>query len=152
MASSTEKMKQMLGMSQGTAANRLRKAIMFQLVQETNKDVCYQCEKKIETLSQFSIEHMEPWQKADDPKHAFFDLNNISFSHLSCNARAGEKGKNPNYKLGRQTVAKLTKEQASEVKQLLRAGAMSQRAIGRMYGLHHTSIQAIANGVSWKDA
>jgi len=149
----SEKLKRMLGVSHGAAANQLRKAIMFQLVQEAGKDMCYQCGKKIATIDQFSIEHMQAWQKADNPKKAFFDLGNISFSHLKCNVAAGDKGGGrPNYHLGRETVAKLTKEQASEVKQLLRDGAMPIREIGAMYGVHHSSIWAISSGKSWKDA
>ncbi len=39
----------------------------------------------------FSIEHIVPWLDSDDPKGLFFDLNNIAFSHLSCNVGAARK-------------------------------------------------------------
>lgn len=142
----------LLGMSHSTAANQLRKAIMFQLVQQSGRDTCHQCGQTIETVDDLSIEHIDPWQSAEEPLETFFDLNNIAFSHLRCNISAAKRSGNPNPYLGRETAARLTKEQASEVKRLLRDGAMSQRAIGRMYGVHHSSIQAIANGVSWADA
>ena len=82
-----------LGMAIGTASARLRKRILFSLIQETGKDICYQCGKRIEKIGDLSIEHKIPWLNSDDPIGLFFDLNNIAFSHLSCNARAGTKGK-----------------------------------------------------------
>ena len=150
-------MKRLLGVSHGTAAHHLGRAIMFRLVQQTKQDVCYRCKKTIKRIEEFSIEHKEPWQHADNPKDTFFDLDNIAFSHKVCNSRHGSsvirnRKPNPNYHLGRQTVAKLTKEQASEIKQLLREGTMSNRKIGAMYGVHFSSIWAISSGKSWKDA
>lgn len=34
------------------------------------------------------IEHKIPWLDSDKPKELFFDLENIGFSHLSCNIKA----------------------------------------------------------------
>jgi len=81
-----------LGMAIGTASNRLRKKILFSLIQETNKDTCFQCGEKIETVDDLSIEHKVPWLDSESPVELFFDLDNISFSHLVCNLRAGKKG------------------------------------------------------------
>ncbi len=78
-----------LGMPHGTAANRLRKMILFSLVQETKKDVCFQCSKKIENIDNLSIEHKIPWLGNDSK--LFWDLDNIAFSHLRCNAGAARK-------------------------------------------------------------
>ena len=77
-----------LGMSFGTANNRLRKAILFSLVQKLNEDKCFRCEKIIASVDDLSIEHKEPWQSANNPVESFFSLDNISFSHLSCNVKA----------------------------------------------------------------
>ncbi len=77
-----------LGISHGTAANRLRKSIMFALICETKRNVCHQCGAGIWKVEDLSVEHKEPWLAADDPRKAFFDLNNIAFSHLKCNVRA----------------------------------------------------------------
>ena len=77
-----------LGMSHGTAANRLRKMILFSLVCELKRNVCYQCNKEIISVGDLSIEHKEPWLQADNPVTSFFDLDNIAFSHLSCNIAA----------------------------------------------------------------
>lgn len=79
----------LLGMSHGAASNRLRKMLLWQLVVETGQDVCFQCDEQIANIDDLSIDHKEPWQGADDPKAAFFDLHNIAFSHLSCNCGAG---------------------------------------------------------------
>lgn len=73
----------------GTAANRLRKAILFDLVCRLGLDVCHHCEKKIEDIDNFSIEHKTPWLDSDDPVGLFFDMENIAFSHLKCNSVAG---------------------------------------------------------------
>lgn len=91
MSEYNQKKSDQLGIPLGTANGRLRKSIIFNLVQKLNLDVCYQCNKKIETEEEFSIEHKEPWLDSNDPKKLFFDLNNISFSHLSCNVRASRK-------------------------------------------------------------
>ena len=81
-----------LGMNASTAQNRLRKMIMWRLVQQTGQDFCFRCDKQIARIEDLSIEHKEPWQFAADPKASFFDLDNIAFSHLSCNSKATSGG------------------------------------------------------------
>ncbi len=85
--SNAEKTK-LLGMPFGTANARLRKAIMFSLVQRLGLDICCRCGKQIETVIDVSMDHIIPWQNAEDPIALFFDLDNIAFSHLSCNISA----------------------------------------------------------------
>jgi hypothetical protein len=82
-----------LGESYGAASNRLRKNVMFLLITLLKMDTCFQCGEKIESVDQLSVEHKQPWLSAPDPKAAFFDLNNIAFSHLSCNAGAASHPK-----------------------------------------------------------
>lgn len=77
-----------LGINVSTAQAQLKKNIMFKLMQQLELDVCFQCQAKIETVEVLSVEHKEPWLSAPDPKASFFDLNNIAFSHLSCNIGA----------------------------------------------------------------
>lgn len=72
-----------LGMSHGTAANRLRKMILFNLLRKLNEDVCFKCGKKIDTAEELSIEHKLPWEGRST--ELFWDLNNIAFSHIGCN-------------------------------------------------------------------
>lgn len=75
-----------LGMSHGTAANRLRKNILFNLLVKHNENVCFQCNELITTPRELSIEHKIPW--LDNSVKLFWDLDNIAFSHLSCNSAA----------------------------------------------------------------
>lgn len=65
--------------------------IMFKLVVAANENTCFQCKKPIETPDEMTIEHKQPWLSAADPMAAFFDLNNIAFSHHACNVRAASR-------------------------------------------------------------
>ena len=84
---SHKKKNEQLGMPFGTATNRLRKMVLFSLIQHTELENCYQCKEKIETVQELSMEHMIPWLNSSDPVGLFFDTDNIAFSHLSCNAK-----------------------------------------------------------------
>lgn len=77
-----------LGMSNGKANNILKKSIMFMLVQVAGLDVCFRCGKRIETVNEFSIDHKTNWLDSEDPIALFFSLDNISFSHYSCNIKS----------------------------------------------------------------
>lgn len=81
---SKEKSEQ-LGMSYGKAGNILRKNIMFELAKRCNMDTCHRCGEKIEHIDQFSIEHKINWLHSDDPVGLFFGMDNIAFSHITCN-------------------------------------------------------------------
>lgn len=89
-----------LGMSFSTASNRLRKMVMFQLVQQCGRNNCHRCGEKIDDIDNFSIEHMEEWLHSENPKELFFDLNNIAFSHHTCNTRARRRKSEINSKSG----------------------------------------------------
>lgn len=80
-----------LGMSFGKAMDILRKSIIFYLVKDCRKNICYRCEKIIETEEELSYDHKIPWLNSEDPRDLFFDVNNIVFSHLSCNVKAERK-------------------------------------------------------------
>ena len=80
----------LLGMPHGTASARLLKSILFDLVATCGRDACHRCGEKITSVSEMSIEHIDPWQSHADPVRAFFDLSNISFSHRRCNYAAAE--------------------------------------------------------------
>lgn len=97
MKENNNKKDELLGMSHGTASNQLRKMILFSLIQELNKDVCFRCGNKIERIEDLSIEHKEAWQSAENPKKSFFDLGNITFSHLNCNISAGYRNEKINF-------------------------------------------------------
>jgi hypothetical protein len=79
-----------LGMNPSTAQHRLLKDIMWDLIVKTNQDTCCKCGCKM-TRETFSIEHLVPWLDSDNPAELYFDLDNISFSHLSCNIKAARR-------------------------------------------------------------
>lgn len=81
--SRSERIAQQLGMSYGAANGRLRKSILFSLLIRLKENVCFKCGKNIETDDELSIEHKQPWENRDP--QLFWDLENIAFSHLSCN-------------------------------------------------------------------
>ena len=80
-------------MNPGTAANRLRKNLMFAMSKQLGVNWCYQCGAEIENPQDMPIEHKQPWMGADNPHDAFFDLSNIAFSHPNCNYAASWKGR-----------------------------------------------------------
>lgn len=86
----SDKKKQQLGMNPSTASNRLVKDILWKFIEESGEDVCFKC-GEIMSREDFSIEHKEPWLDSDDPVKNFFDLENISFSHLNCNISAARR-------------------------------------------------------------
>ncbi len=77
-------------MNPSTASGRLVKDILWSLIVQTNKDNCCKCGEKM-TRETFSIEHKIPWLDSENPIELFFDLDNISFSHLSCNISDARK-------------------------------------------------------------
>ena len=77
-----------LGMSAGAANNILRKKLLFCFVKKLELNICYRCGEKIVDIDKFSIEHKKGWRFAKNPKETFFDLDNITFSHVSCNNQA----------------------------------------------------------------
>ena len=93
MNNGTRKKKEQLGINPGTASAMLKKRIMFNMARKLGEDICYQCNNRIETIEEFSLEHKIPWLDSENPTGLFFDLNNIAFSHLSCNSRAAERKK-----------------------------------------------------------
>lgn len=75
-----------LGMPFGTANNKLKKYILFSLLKEQGRNICFQCGDEIASAVEFSIEHKIPW--LDNNVELFWDLGNIAFSHLHCNCGA----------------------------------------------------------------
>jgi hypothetical protein len=86
----SDKKKEQLGMNPSTASGRLVKDIMWSLLLETNKHICCKCNQPM-SRETFSIEHLTPWLDSDDPVGLYFSLDNISFSHLSCNISDARK-------------------------------------------------------------
>ena len=97
MKQSNEKKAEQLGMPHGTASNRLRKSIIFNLLKKANENFCFQCSGEIESEKELSIEHKVPYLDSENPKELFFDLDNIAFSHLSCNVGAARQTRTQNH-------------------------------------------------------
>lgn len=79
----TDNKSNFLGIPFGTAMNRLRKMVLFDLLAQSGKNVCYRCGKEIMSVGDLSIEHKKSWLNVE--VSLFWDLNNIDFSHLHCN-------------------------------------------------------------------
>ena len=73
-------------MNYSTAQHRLRRKVMFMLIQRLKLDECYQCKNLIVDVDDFSLEHKKPW--LDEDTRLFWDMGNIAFSHKSCNSAA----------------------------------------------------------------
>ena len=85
------KKKEQLGIDPSTAANQLKKIILFNFVKINHLDICFHCNEIIKTADELSIEHKIPWLDSEDPKGLFFNLDNIAYSHLICNVKASRK-------------------------------------------------------------
>jgi hypothetical protein len=72
-----------LGVPYGTACNRLRRMVMFELLKKCGETTCFKCYKPILSWKDVSIEHKENWLDKDPA--LFWSMENISFSHLKCN-------------------------------------------------------------------
>lgn len=90
---SNQKKTELLGEPFGTATSKLRKKLLFTLAGYLGLLDCYRCGNPIETLDTFSIEHKNSWASSENPKESFYDIDNISFSHLICNTRARNTNK-----------------------------------------------------------
>ena len=78
-----------LGMGISTARARLERDIVFALaIAQGHK--CFRCGEDM-TRDNFSVEHKVAWLSSEDPKATFFDLDNIAFSHHTCNSAAASR-------------------------------------------------------------
>ena len=151
---SIEKKSKQLGMPFGTASARLRKSILFDLLKRLSINICHQCGKEITSERELSIEHKEPWLDSENPRKLFFSLENIAFSHLSCNCAA--RRETPECKKIKSLRAKsgilhkvLTEEQVKKVRELL--GSHSRKEVLEITGLSKTAIAKIARNETYKE-
>ena len=140
-----------LGMSHGTATARLKKSLMFSLIKETGRNICFQCGKPIESEDDLSIEHKIPWLDSENPKELFFNLNNIAFSHLSCNSGAARKVLQKKQAASREIcrkglhpLCKLKEQDVLKIRQLLKNKKVKD--IASEYGISTHTIYRIAQG------
>jgi len=81
----TKSREEQLGMSFGKANNILTRKIIFNLIEKSNENICFRCNKKIKTVNEMTIDHKIDWLHSKTPKKLFFDTKNIKFSHKVCN-------------------------------------------------------------------
>ena len=81
--------KEKLGIAHSVARYKLAKLILFNLLVKHEENVCYRCKNIIDKIEDLSIDHKESWYCSKNPIELFYDMNNIAFSHLSCNKAAG---------------------------------------------------------------
>lgn len=79
---------QQLGMSYGSARDKLRVAIMFKLVKLAGLNSCHRCGKPMESANDCTIDHKQHWLHELNSAELFSDVDNIAFSHKSCNTSA----------------------------------------------------------------
>ncbi|PYS45749.1 MAG: hypothetical protein DMF68_21310 [Acidobacteria bacterium] len=87
MTKSNQRKSEILGMPFGTACNKLRRMVIFELLRRHQENVCFKCGKVIPNAEDLTLEHKETW--LDGGSSLFWDLNNITFSHKQCNLRKG---------------------------------------------------------------
>lgn len=85
--------KEKLGLNHSTAQNRLSKKLIYSFQKEINGIDCFRCKKEMDICS-FTVDHIEPWINHENPKNAYFELENISFSHQKCNSREARRTTN----------------------------------------------------------
>jgi hypothetical protein len=77
-----------LGCNLGSAAIKLRKLILFDLIVKFDLNKCYRCGKSINAVGDFTLDHKIDWLDSVNPKELFFDVSNVTFSHALCNRLA----------------------------------------------------------------
>lgn len=87
MTKSNQRKSEVLGMPFGTACYKLRRMVMFSLLQRHEENVRYKCGKAILSAEDLTLEHKETW--LDGGAALFWDLGNIAFSHKQCNLKKG---------------------------------------------------------------
>lgn len=89
----------------------------------------------------FSICHSCDNRKCVNPKHLFIGTHEDNMKD------ARRKGQFSNENNGR---AKHTVEDIKRIKELYATGRLSQRELGRLFGVTHTNIYAITKGKIWR--
>jgi hypothetical protein len=116
-----------LGMPFGTACARLRKAVLFALVQRLGLDECYRCGGPITSPEELSLDHKIDWLGVDPA--LFWDVENVAFSHRICNKAGRHAGGNPR-RIGPEGTAWCGQHQAFLPREAFQANA------SRWNGLH----------------
>jgi len=140
-----KKRAEQLGMPYGTASGRLKKKVLFNLVQKLGENICFQCKKEIKTAEELSIEHKKPWYNND--VNLFWDMDNIAFSHLKCNSGARVVPKKcPNNQGSKNGHAKLKEADVLEI----RKSKKSVKELAKEYNVSLSCIKQARSNKSRK--
>lgn len=130
----SKKRKDQLGAPHGTAMNRLRKSILFELVQRAALNTCYRCGELITSASDLTLDHKVPWMDTDDPQGLFFDTGNVAFSHLKCNVAAGRR----------------SRKLSSKAVEHVRRSNETSSVLAEEYNVSPSTIRSIRQGKTYK--
>lgn len=132
-----------LGMPSGTANARLKVMLMFKLAKLLNMTICVRCGMEIESIKDFSIDHIIPW--LDNDVALFWDLDNVAFAHKVCNCKAARRGA----KCHRGDVT-LTPTKVKAIRKESDDG-MSARKLAAKYDVARNTIRAALSRSTWAD-
>ncbi len=119
-----------LGMSIGTASHRLKKQLMHRLAQRLGEDACFRCGKPILTAEELSIDHKKTWLDIDIS--LFWDLDNIAFSHRSCNKPDRPRGLTREVIAERNEKLRIAKETKAKDRETRRLVASERRRLANI--------------------
>lgn len=145
-----EARKRKLGMSHGRACHIIRKEMMFLLIKEAGRDMCYRCGEPILQSSDMSFDHKVSWEHSNNPKELFFDLDNIAFSHRLCNALSADRSRS-RVVIKPMHNRKLTGDQVVDIWNGVKSGRYSYGRAARKYGVNPRVICRIMNGENYRD-
>ena len=139
-----EKKTIVLGMPHNKARHQLMKAILFHLIQKLGLDICYRCNKKIETIKDLSVDHKKAWLNSSNARELYFDLDNVGFSHLTCNCSFANHKKTEEQKQNLSFInagrnATLPFDRVIEIREKIKQGE-GIRKTAREYNISHVHV------------
>lgn len=75
----------LLGEPLGSASQKLTRQKLFDLIVGAGLNNCYRCSKPM-SATDFVLDHKESWMHASDPVKSFWEKENHSWSHFTCNS------------------------------------------------------------------
>ena len=76
-----------LGMHVSVANRRLQKDLLYKFVTLSGHNQCFRCGNPM-SRDDFTMDHKKDWLNSGTPQQLYFDVENVAFSHHSCNSGA----------------------------------------------------------------
>ena len=89
-----DKDQKQLGMNIAVAQRKLVRMLLFRELVLTERNICFRCKQEIETLKELSLDHIQPWRSQANPVESFFSVDNVAYSHVSCNKKVPKRHRN----------------------------------------------------------